>query len=74
MNIKTKYKIGDIIYVNNDPEQLPRYLIGICVRVTGLIYEASYLGDVVELHEFEISDERNPLALMGISKEEADGG
>lgn len=77
MVIKTKYKFGDILYIKTDPEQFANTLIAVIQEPGSLVYRLrAYDGEILELYEFEVSDTRDPLKLMGLdSKEdEEDGG
>lgn len=38
MNIKTKYNIGDIVYLKTDVEQLERIITAVCIRTNGETY------------------------------------
>lgn len=77
MVIKTKYKFGDILYLKTDPEQYANILIAVIQEPGALVYRLrSFDGDILEVYEFEVSDTKDPLKLMGLdSKEdEEDGG
>lgn len=58
MNVhKTKYTLGDTIYLITDPDQQTRMITGIMIRPHGAVYECS-LGSVSSDHyEIEISKE-----------------
>lgn len=71
MTVKSKYKFGDTVYVINDPEQKDFILVGMVVRPGSISYELSYLGDSIELYDFEVSDTKDVLkALLRTDKEE----
>lgn len=72
---KCKHKFGDVLYIKNDPEQNPYIFVGITWRPTGIIYELSYLGELAELYDFEVSDTKDTLAMLGIEdkKDDTDG-
>ena len=61
MVIKTKHKFGDTLFIKNDPSQLEYTLIGVIQRPGAMSYELSYLGDVVEVYDFEVSDTKDVL-------------
>lgn len=73
-NIKCKYKFGDILYIRTDPEQRGHMLVGIIARPTGLLYELSFSGEVIEVYDFETSETKDPLVTMGIDQKDEDGG
>lgn len=72
MVIKTKFKFGDSVYVKNDPAQLEYHLIGVIQRPSGMLYELSYLGDIIELYEFEVSDSKDILKALDVDKNDED--
>ena len=74
MTIKTKYKFGDTLYIKNDPEQSEYFLVGLIARPSGILYELSFLGEILIVNEFEISETKDPLKTMGIDKEEEENG
>lgn len=62
MKIKTEYDIEDIVYIKEDPDQLPHRVVGIFIDPGAVRYKLSYLGDICILYNFEISKEKDPLA------------
>jgi len=74
MTIKSKYKFGDILYIKNDPDQSEYFFVGLVARPSGILYELSFLGEILTVNEFEISEVKDPLKMMGIDKEEEENG
>lgn len=70
--IKSKYKYGDIVYIKNDPEQKGYFLTGIIGRPGGMSYELSYLGEVINVCDFEVSDTKDELTLLGLDKKDTE--
>ena len=70
MTIKAKYDFGDSLYIKHDPEQREYELIGIVVRPGNIAYELSYLGEIIEMYDFQISDTRDEVKLLGLDKKE----
>lgn len=70
MVIKTKFKFGDSVYVKNDPAQLEYILIGVIQRPGAMSYELSYLGEVIEVYEFEVSDTKDILKSLDLGTNE----
>lgn len=52
MNIQTKYKIGDVVFLITDIGQLPRLITGVLIRPSGISFYLS-AGDV-ETHHYQI--------------------
>ena len=73
MVIKTKYKFGDIFYLKNDVEQLEYLLIAVIAEPGGLSFRLrTPEADIVEVYEFEVSEEKDPLKTMGLDKKEGE--
>lgn len=70
MTIKTKFKFGDSVYVKNDSAQIEYLLVGVIQRPGSLSYELSYLGDIIEVYEFEVSDTKDILKSLDIPNTE----
>lgn len=70
--VKSKYKYGDILYIKNDPEQNGYFFVGIIGRPAGVYYELSLLGEIVEVCDFEVSDEKDTLKTLGVDKNESE--
>lgn len=71
MVIKTKQKFGDILYLKIDPEQREYMLIAIIQEPGGLSFRLRAPdGDIIETYDFEVSDIKDPLKIMGIDKNE----
>jgi len=62
MNIK--YKIGEIVFLKTDVEQLPRMVTGILLRATNYIYYLSNSTIETTHYEFEITMEINEIIKM----------
>jgi hypothetical protein len=65
IKIKTDLEFGSVWYIKNDPDQLPHLLVGIII-VPGnqFIFRLDFMGDVVELYDFECSSIVNPDVLQ----------
>lgn len=72
MVIKTKFKFGDIVYIKNDPEQKGYFLVGVLGRPAGIAYELSFLGEIVEVCDFEVSDTKDELTMLGLDKKDTE--
>jgi hypothetical protein len=61
VNIKTKYNIGDIVYLKTDVEQLERMITGITIRENGLVI--GYIDTKIGIREEEQKNytEQNPV-------------
>jgi hypothetical protein len=70
--VKTKYKYGDILYIKNDPDQNGYFFVGLIGRSSGTFYELSFLGELVEVYDFEVSDEKDTLKTLGVDKNESE--
>lgn len=68
MTIKTKLEYGDVVYIKNDPEQKEYTFVGLICRPGSIKYELSYLGDIIELYDFEVDGKRNELKMLGVDK------
>lgn len=57
MLIDTKFKIGDVVYLQTDLDQQKRLITGINIRANSIVYLVS-CGTVESYHyDFEISSE-----------------
>lgn len=70
MVIKVNKKFGDSLYIINDPNQLEYILVGIICRPGSISYELSYLGEIIELYDFEVSDTKDVLRTLLDDKNE----
>lgn len=62
MKISTKYNFGDIVYIGHDPKQRGYEVVGIRIKPgDAVILELDYLGDIIEMHDFQVSHERDVL-------------
>lgn len=68
--IKSDYNCGDIVYLNNDPEQNQYYVVGIIGRFGTVLLELNLLGDTIEAYEMMVSKEKNIKMSMGIDEKE----
>jgi hypothetical protein len=58
MEIKTKYSIGDFVYLITDEDQKKRIITGIIIRPSGVIYYVS-CGDAETTHyDIEITKDK----------------
>ena len=62
----TTYSFGDIVYLKTDPDQLPRMVVGLTVRPTGILYELSHGATGSDHYEIEISPTPDLNLKMGI--------
>ena len=51
MNIQTKYKIGDIVFLITDIGQLPRMITGMLIRPSGVSFYLS--NSITESHHYQ---------------------
>jgi hypothetical protein len=56
-----KYKIGEVVYLKHDPEQLPRMVVCIMVYATFVQYLLQLGSDNSTHFEYEITTDRNIL-------------
>lgn len=61
MNIKTKFDIGQIVYLSTDKQQEKRMVIGFTFRQTGMMYDLGFGSTSSWHYELEISSEENIL-------------
>lgn len=60
ISIKTDLEWGSTWYIKNDPEQLPHLLVGVIIQPSKQFkLIISYMGDTVELYDFEVTNERD---------------
>jgi hypothetical protein len=60
IKIKTDLNFGQVIYIKNDPYQSEHILTGVKVLPQNQIkFILSYLGDEVEIYDFECSTDRD---------------
>jgi hypothetical protein len=64
IRVKTDLHWRQLVYLKNDPEQLPHELVGLTIKpgaVDGknvVIFHVDYCGDTVEMYDFQCSLER----------------
>lgn len=68
MIIKVPYKYGKILYLVNDPEQLPHEFVGIVAGPGFIKYKLSYCGDEVDVYDFQTSEDRDPTKMFGLTE------
>lgn len=61
MVIKTKYNFADIVYIKHDPEQKGYEVVGIRATPGAIMIELDYLGEIIEVYEFQISVNKDVL-------------
>lgn len=61
MIIKTKYEIGETVFVTHDIEQRARMITGIRITPGSHIYQTSQGINVTEFYEFELTKEKDIL-------------
>lgn len=64
MELKTKYNIGQVVYLRTDTEQRERLVTGIDVRQGYILYQLTYIDSVSYHYDFEIESERNTLKTL----------
>jgi len=57
--LDTKYKIGDIVFLITDTEQLSRIVTGVLIRPAGIIYYLSCGVTETNHYEIEIVYDKN---------------
>jgi hypothetical protein len=70
--VKSKHKYGDIVYIKNDPEQNGYFVVGIIGRPTGIYIELQLLGEIIEVCDFEVSEEKDALTMLGLDKKDTE--
>jgi hypothetical protein len=59
MKVATEFNIGDKVFVVNDSEQFPYFVVGIRVLPSAcVIYELKYMDERLECYEFELTKEK----------------
>lgn len=58
--VKTLLQIGDLVYLKNDQDQLPRFVTAVCIRQDAVQYELVHSDYQPSWHySFEISTEKD---------------
>jgi len=71
ISIKTDLEWGQCLYIKTDPIQLERQLTGVTLRPgKGILLTLSYMGEEVEVYDFEMTTE--PDKLKQIENKEED--
>lgn len=68
MDIKTKYDLGQLVYLITDSEQLDRMITGIKVNPNGLVYTLAQGVNETYHFEIELSSRRNIVKALGINE------
>lgn len=66
ISFKVKYNWGDTLFIKDDPEQLPRTLVGIYLCAGTAIYTLSIAGEAVDVFEFEVGVEADQSILLNL--------
>lgn len=72
MNIKTKFNIGDPAFIKHDPEQHEYEIVAIIARPGSIMLELSFLGEVIEMYDFQVSDTKDEMKKLGLTEKEID--
>lgn len=59
MEIKTKFNIGDIVYLKTDLEQLPRIIYGIKITMTNVCYIVAQGINTSEHYDIELQKQED---------------
>lgn len=70
IKIKTDLEFGDVWYLKNDPYQSEYLLIGVVIRPGAVLFLLDFLGEQIEVYDFECSKERDELKVIKSSSEE----
>ena len=65
--MRTKFQLGDLVYLKTDYDQLERFITGILYRPSGVIYYVSQSTIESTHFEFEMSSKKDMLLFMGSS-------
>lgn len=68
MEIKTKYGLGQLVYLITDSEQLDRMITGIKVNPNGLVYTLAQGVNETYHFEIELSSRRNIVKALGVNE------
>lgn len=73
IKIKTDLEWGSVWYVKNDPYQLPHLLVGLYILPSNQFkFQLSYMGEIVELYDFEVTDLRDEELVKKTKEEDGD--
>lgn len=64
MLVKNTFRIGQVIYIKTDPEQLPRIVIALRVTPDSIMYEVAYIGQVSLHYDLEINADKDVLLAL----------
>lgn len=65
LNLKVRYRIGDIVYSRSDVDSLLRFVTGYIIRKGMIIYIVSLEGSESYFYDFELISENEQL--MGLN-------
>lgn len=76
MLIKVPYKIGQSLYLKNDPEQVEYRLNRMFIEQKGILCLELLKpdGELIEVHEIHCSTEKDDIKFLGKKLEEEDDG
>jgi sporulation-control protein spo0M len=66
MTIKTKFNIGQVVYLRTDIEQEARIITGVIVRYSGVLYYLTCGTNETVHYDFEFSLTKNTLITLNI--------
>lgn len=73
MVIKTKFNIGDTVYMIQDPKQRGYDVVGIKVKPgNAIVLELDYLGDMIEMFDFQVSLDKDPIKYLSFEDNKND--
>jgi len=72
MVIKTKFEFGDIVYIGHDPKQRGYEVVGIFASPGSIMVQIDYLGDTVDMYDFQLSHEKDVLKFITSDENEED--
>jgi hypothetical protein len=62
MNIKTKFSIGELVFIKTDEDQRENIIVSINIYPNNMItYTIGNAGYYTEVYEFELTREKNTL-------------
>lgn len=73
ISLKTDLEWGDVFYLKNDADQFEHLLIGVVIMPGKQVkLQLSYMGEVIEVWDFECSKERDTEKMLSIQPKEDD--
>jgi hypothetical protein len=67
MNLKLKYKIGQIVYLKTDPDQFGRLVVGYNLRYGHNLLVLAFAEDETAHYEFEVSEQKDILSTFELN-------